>query len=62
MNQITHWLDNSNVYGSDKKTLQSVRSNKSGLMLTSTTEWGDVMLPDGHEQCRIGTCMLSGDS
>ena len=61
MNQITHWLDSSNVYGSDLKTQQSLRSNENGLLLSSQTADGEELLPDyADEYCRSGKCMLSG--
>ena len=66
MNQITSWLDNSNVYGSDHETLRRLRQNVDGLMdhlITTEGEellpYDDELLPD--EKCRDGTeCLLSG--
>ena len=44
MNQITHWLDASNVYGSDDHEADLLRS-KSGGKLKVTTKGGEDMLP-----------------
>ena len=62
MNQITHWLDNSNVYGSDKETLQALRQYQDGLLDYKMTDDGEELLPDDpHESCRDGTtCLFSG--
>ena len=61
MNQITHWLDSSNVYGSDLETQQSLRLYQNGLLLSSQTADGEELLPDyADEYCRSGKCMLSG--
>ena len=47
LNQITHWLDNSNVYGSLPEVAKSVRSNQDGLL--------KVKIVDGQEQLPIDT-------
>ena len=47
LNQITHWLDNSNVYGSLPEVAKSVRSNQDGLL--------KVKKVDGQEQLPIDT-------
>ena len=44
MNQITHWLDASNVYGSDDHEAVLLRSKKGGK-LKVTTDGGEDMLP-----------------
>ena len=62
MNQITHWLDNSNVYGSDNDTLQALRADYDGLLNVELTDDGEELLPDDpNERCRDGTtCLRSG--
>ena len=49
MNQITHWLDASNIYGSDDHEAYLLRSNprsKNGEgKLKVTTDGGEDMLP-----------------
>ena len=45
MNQITHWLDASNVYGSDDHEAKLLRSKKGGGKLKVTTNGGEDMLP-----------------
>ena len=47
INQITHWLDSSNVYGSDAEEGERLRSHRSGLMKTSRASDGSVLLPIG---------------
>ena len=32
MNQITHWLDNSNIYGSNEEESEELREGRSGLL------------------------------
>ena len=50
LNQITHWLDNSNVYGSLPEVAKSVRSNQDGLL--------KVKIVDGQEQLPIDTASI----
>ena len=49
LNQITHWLDNSNVYGSLPEVAKSVRSSQDGLL--------KVKIVDGQEQLPIDTAL-----
>ncbi len=35
VNQITHWLDSSNVYGSDEEEAAALRTFRRGLLATS---------------------------
>ncbi len=35
VNQITHWLDSSNVYGSDEEEAARIRTFSDGLLATS---------------------------
>ena len=44
MNQITHWLDASNIYGSDDRVSDILRS-KSGGKLKVSNQNGQDMLP-----------------
>ena len=44
MNQLTHWLDASNIYGSDDREAQLLRS-KSGGKLRVTTQGNEDLLP-----------------
>ena len=63
MNQITHWLDTSQVYGSNNAVLRQLRSFQNGLLTTQTADDGSEILPDDpSEECRRETtCMLSGE-
>ena len=36
MNQITHWLDASNIYGSDEHETKNLREGKLGLLKTTS--------------------------
>ena len=47
MNQITHWIDASNVYGSSKHELDLLRSKKDGLL--KVAKENDEMLPKCNE-------------
>ena len=44
MNQITHWLDGSNIYGSEHEEAENLREKRDGL-LKSTTKERNEMLP-----------------
>ena len=48
MNQITHWLDASNVYGSDNEEAELLRKHTGGK-LKVTTQGSEDMLP----QCNL---------
>ena len=53
MNQITHWLDCSNVYGSGGNDSIKVRSYSRGLLRVDVQATGMEMLPDaGENECR----------
>lgn len=65
VNQLTHWLDASTVYGSDEEESRSVRLGRNGLLKTS----GNNLLPINPDQggdCegaqRGALCYLAGDS
>ncbi|XP_045583395.2 salivary peroxidase/catechol oxidase isoform X1 [Procambarus clarkii] len=67
LNQITHWIDASNVYGSTPNQQRAIRSFRNGLLLTS----GNNLLPINPNQntsivCRAeergALCYLAGDS
>ena len=45
VNQITHWLDNSNVYGSLPEVAAELRSNLSGLLKSGKGIDGQEQLP-----------------
>jgi hypothetical protein len=65
LNQITHWLDSSNIYGSLPTVAASVRSFKDGLLATIIGEDGQEQLPvDPLTNCTgtaTGTCGLAGN-
>ena len=45
LNQITHWLDNSNIYGSLPEVATSVRSNQGGLLKSTEGSDNQEQLP-----------------
>ncbi|ROT65453.1 peroxinectin, partial [Penaeus vannamei] len=54
LNQLTHWIDGSNVYGSDVEEQREVRAFRDGLLKTS----GNNMLP--FEESRGANCLGTG--
>ena len=70
MNQITHWIDASNIYGSTDHESELLRSMKNGLLIESDKKPGDLLPkcsenpefdqaePDGLESCH--GCSLMG--
>ena len=63
MNQITHWLDSSNVYGSGDSDAQSHRAFRGGRLRYQEGLDGAEMLENGSSNCK-GTskrCFRSGD-
>ena len=65
VNQITHWLDSSNVYGSLGSVSRNVRSFRDGLLKTVMgRDDGQEQLPiDPDETCigPTGQCALAGN-
>ena len=64
LNQITHWLDNSNIYGSLPNVSKSVRSNIDGLLESIKGSDGQEQLPiDRNTTCEGSTreCALAGN-
>ena len=64
MNQITHWLDSSNVYGSGESNSQKLRSFEGGKLKSGTGIDGAQMLSNSEKSnCRgiSKGCFLSGN-
>ena len=66
LNQITHWLDNSNIYGSLPEVATSVRSNRDGLLKSTKGSDNQEQLPidpNPDAVCRGPTkkCALAGN-
>ena len=65
LNQVTHWLDNSNFYGSLPSVASSVRRFKDGLLDSIIGDDGQEQLPvDPLRNCTgdaTGTCALTGN-
>ena len=67
MNQITHWIDASNIYGSSDHEVELLRSHQNGLLIEANDVSADLLpkcdeneefeesLPDGLEPCH-GPC------
>ena len=64
VNQITHWIDSSNVYGSSKEESRRLRSFQSGLLRTEILNGEELLPPNNDEKCIGGPserCFLAGD-
>ena len=65
MNQITHWLDGSNIYGSSEKAANELRTNFGGqLKITRQTGSRAGVLPScgSRRRNRGGVSMCQGCS
>ncbi|XP_059081531.1 peroxidase-like [Tigriopus californicus] len=65
MNQITHWLDSSNVYGSNEEEADRLRSKVNGLLKTDFDPSGKELLPtnENESDCKGDKkCFLAGDA
>ena len=63
MNQITHWLDSSNVYGSGDSDARRLRTFQGGRLRSDRGLNGAEMLPDnGENDCKGNSrrCFLAG--
>ena len=62
MNQNTHWLDGSMIYGSSDATMNRVRSFAGGQLLVENVN-GREMLPTlgGQSSCNFKGCLNTGD-
>merc|ERR1719264_1774201 len=63
VNQITHWLDASNIYGSDLQEQRSLRSGRGGRLGTvGGPDFNSPLLPnDNQNSCEVGRCFKAGD-
>ena len=53
VNQLTHWIDASNVYGSAVEETNRLRRFKDGLLRVHVNPDGSELLPDsGDPECR----------
>lgn len=65
LNQLTHWIDGSNVYGSDDDEQRAVRSFQGGLLKTSRGNLLPINPDQGGEceaELRNAECFLAGES
>ncbi|XP_037085353.1 peroxidase-like protein, partial [Pollicipes pollicipes] len=63
LNELTAFLDASNVYGSQPKELEELRAYQDGLMLTSPGDLLPMTGPPGPEMpCRAAVCFRAGDT
>jgi peroxidase len=64
INQITHWLDGSNIYGSEDKVTEELRTKQDGLLKTQTAPDGGELLPFDNRslECTstMNNCFLAG--
>ena len=65
INQISHWLDGSNIYGSSKEQAKSLRQFQGGLLKTQLAPDGGELLPtDPDKECVGGLsdrCFQAGN-
>jgi len=64
LNQVTHWIDASHIYGSSIEEATKLRRLKNGLLRVQRNPDGSEMLPDnGEPECRGASqrCFLAGD-
>ena len=65
INQITHWLDGSNIYGSSIEEANDLRTFRNGEMKTQRSiEGGELLPPNNEGDCPGGPsnrCFLAGD-
>lgn len=57
-NQLTHWLDTSQIYGSSQAELRELRSGRSGKLGTARN---NLLPTDTTETCEEGDCFKAGD-
>ncbi len=67
MNQITHWLDGSNIYGNEADTTQAIRSFSQGLLRVDFAPDGGELLPENlNSKMKCGKsnskCFKAGDA
>ena len=64
INQITHWLDSSNVYGSTEEDKRKLRTFRNGLLRSHTDSNGEEFLHQNRDAECIGgsstKCFLAG--
>ena len=53
VNQISHWLDGSNIYGSSIEESKKLRSFQDGLLNSQISSDGAELLPEGLWQYRL---------
>ena len=62
LNQVTHWLDLSQVYGSDDKEQRDIREFSGGRLTINSGPDGPLLPTNLEEKtCKAGTCMKAGD-
>ena len=65
VNQISHWLDGSNIYGSSREETIELRTFQGGLLKTSrpSNGRGELLPRDFEEECpggRTTSCFKAG--
>ena len=63
INQLTHWLDGSQIYGSELAEQRSLRTGRGGrLQVELGPDFGSEILPtDNQNTCELGACFKAGD-
>ena len=61
-NQISHWLDGSNIYGSSLEESKKLRTFQDGLLNSQISLDGSELLPEGEsEECTGEKCFKAGN-
>ena len=62
INQISHWLDGSNIYGSSIEESKKLRTLQNGLLNSQISPDGAELLPEGEsEECTGERCFKAGN-
>ena len=62
INQISHWLDGSNIYGSSLEESKKLRTFQDGLLNSQISPDGSELLPEGEsEECTGERCFKAGN-
>ena len=62
VNQITHFLDLSQVYGSTQQEQNELRSFRGGKLRIDLGPDGSILPADSSaDECKVGSCMKAGD-
>lgn len=67
LNELTHWLDGSQIYGSDAETLEKLREFRQGRLRSARINGQEIVPLDPKsnitqpEDCNTSSCYMAGD-